>query len=108
MRKLTKAQWVTILITVVSSVFALLLSDANVFGLDIKWISLIGILKMAWDLYLSFSSQDVANFANELRLNPNAKKTYLKPNDVKLWAKHVGTRPKDPPGGGGDEVENGG
>lgn len=86
MKNLTKVQWITILITVISSVFSLVLSDANVFGLDVKWLSLIGIFKIGWDLYVSFSAQDVANFANNENAGVARKSGRVTKGDVKAWA----------------------
>lgn len=108
MRKLTKEQLWTFIITAVTMIFGFLTDNAGVLGLGAKGIAMVGFLRMVWQLYLSYTAQDVANFANELRFNASDKKKFLNPKDVKVWAKHVGTRPKDPPGGGdGDEINGG-
>lgn len=107
MKKLTKKQWIAFGVTAFGIILGYIAENGSAFGIGGNVLSLIGLLRLLWEQYNSFSASDVASFANEFRLNPSVRKGILSSKDVKVWAKHVGTRPKDPPNGGGDEVGDG-
>ena len=67
--------------------------QSNDFKLSGTSLLVLTILKYAYDSYMSFNAQDVANFANETHLPTESKfhkakrKTLYKPLDVKQWSK---------------------
>ena len=82
MRNLTKTQWTMLIISVVSMIFTTLLS--GVFQIGATGLAIVGILKFAWDAYLSFSAQDVSNFANN-DTKMARKSGMVTKADVKAW-----------------------
>ncbi len=88
MRNLTKTQWTTFIITLVSMAFTLLADNGGVFGLGAKGFMILGFAKFAWDLYLSFNAQDVANFANNENVMSGAMakgKPMINTKDIEEW-----------------------
>ena len=90
MNNLTKKQWATFAVTIVSLILTFLV-DSGGFGLGVKGVAILGLLKQGWDLYTSFSAQNVADFATHKNFKASASKKsvgfrYTK-DDVKDWCK---------------------
>lgn len=66
MKKLTKAQWITFIITIVSFAFTLVETNSTLFGIGAKGLAVIGFLKFAWDTYVSFSTENVIEFTDSV------------------------------------------
>ena len=88
MNNLTKKQWATFAVTIVSLILTFLVDSGGAFGMGVKGLTIVGFAKQGWDLYASFSAQNVADFAsNATVVEGKGRMRIYSKKDVKEWCK---------------------
>lgn len=89
MNKLTVTQWIVLIGAVLGMIMETGVLGDSVLVSEIisKILIVLGIVKFAYDQYISFQAQDVANFANEQKVSgAESRKAYVSKSDVRDWA----------------------
>jgi len=77
MKKLTKTQWITFIVTLVSFAFTMIETNTEILNLGATGLAIVGFLKFTWDTYLSFSESNMVEFADEAAQETNYKTRHI-------------------------------